>query len=180
MLTVAGILAALMSLTTTMMIQTSVVSAMSRDGYMPRIVFISHSRFGTRYIAVILGSLVAILFATTGLVVFVGYVVNFASLLIFAIVNPSLIRLRKKLPRLGRPFKTPLYPYTPIFGAAIALILLIFVESSAIALGFEFILITVIVYDLRMVGYHRLRLAVSGIDFGIGGLMALLIFLLNA
>lgn len=180
LISIAGISAALMSLTTAMMIQTSVISAMSRDGYMPRIVLLSHSRFGTRYVATVFGSLAAILFAASGLVVFVGYVVNFASLLIFAIVNMSLIRLRRKLPRLSRPFKAPLYPYTPVLGVVVALTLLIFVENPAIVLGFLFILITIVVYNLRMVGYHRLRLAIGGINFGISGLIALLVYLSKA
>jgi len=179
LLNIAGISAAVMSMTTAMSVQTSIISAMSRDGYMPKIVLMTRSRFGTRYLAVILGSILAILFATSGLAVFVGYVVNFTSLLIFGIVNLSLIRLRKSMPRLIRPFKTPLYPYTPIVGALVGFVLLIFVESTVLALGIEFILITIIVYHLRMVGYSRLRLAIGGINFGISGLIALFLVLLR-
>ena len=179
LLNVAGISAAVMSMTTAMNVQTSIISAMSRDGYMPKIVLMTRSRFGTRYLAVILGSILAILFATSGLAVFVGYVVNFTSLLIFAIVNLSLIRLRKSMPRLIRPFRTPLYPYTPIIGALVGFALLIFVESTVLALGIEFILITIIVYHLKMVGYSRLRLAIGGINFGISGLIVIFLCLLR-
>jgi hypothetical protein len=83
------------------------------------------------------------------------------------------------MPRLIRPFKTPLYPYTPIVGALVGFALLIFVESAVLALGIEFILITIIVYHLRMVGYGRLRLAIGGINFGISGLIAIFLFLLR-
>jgi len=175
LLTVAWVSAALMSLATSMTVQTSILSALSRDGYLPRIIFSSSKRSGTRYIAVVIGAVLASLFAATGLIIFIGYAAGFASLMVFALVNLSLIKLRKKMPRLSRPFKTPLYPYTPIIGVIIAFILIVFIESSAIMLGLEFILFSIVIYHLKMMGYQRLRLAVGGINLGISGITALLI-----
>jgi len=98
-------------------------------------------------------------------------------LIVFALVNLSLIKLRREMPRLARPFKTPLYPYTPIIGIIFAFVLIMFVESSAIVLGLEFTLFFVIIYHLRMVGYHRLRLTLSGINLGVSGITALFLWL---
>jgi amino acid transporter len=130
-------------------------------------------------LAIIIGSVMAILFAVVGLIQFVGYVIGFASLLIFALVNLSLIKLRRDKPELSRPFRTPLYPYTPIIGFTFALLLIIFVESSAIILGIEFLLIALIFYHLKMVGYSRLRLAVGGINLGIGSFMFLIYYFIE-
>ena len=171
--------AALMSLATSMSVQTSILSALSRDGYIPRIIFSPERGSVTRYIAQLIGSLLAILLAATGLIVFVGYAAGFASLLVFAFVNLSLIKLRIDRPDLDRPFKTPLYPYTPIVGIIVALALIVFIESSAVTLVLEFIIISLIMYHLKMMGYHRLRTAVGGIDLGVSAFMALIVYLVN-
>jgi APA family basic amino acid/polyamine antiporter len=169
--------AALMSLATSISVQTSVISALSRDGYLPSILFSPSGGSMTRYIAHFLGSFLAILFTATGLIVFVGYATSFASLIVFAIVNLSLIKLRRDKPDLDRPFKTPLYPYTPIAGIIVALALMVFVEGSAIVLVLELIMIALMIYHLKMVGYERLRLAAGGINIGLSGFILLILFL---
>ena len=174
---VAWALAALMSLATSISVQTSILSALSRDGYLPRIIFSQEKGSVTRYIVQIGGSVLAMLFAATGLITFVGYASGFASLIVFALVNLSLIKLRKGQPDLDRPFKTPFYPYSPIIGIAVALLLMVFVESVAVVLVLEFILVSLIIYHLKMMGYVRLRLAVGGINIGIGGLTVLILLL---
>ncbi|RLI36292.1 hypothetical protein DRO55_03825 [Candidatus Bathyarchaeota archaeon] len=178
LITIAGISAALMSLTTAMMVQRSIIYGLSRDGYFPRFIFSSERKFG-RHLSVIIGSALAILLAASGLIVFIGYIAGFASLLVFALVNLSLIRLRRVMPRLSRPFKAPLYPYASIAGVVISLLLILFIERSALLIGFEFIVAAVIVYHLKMVGYHRLRLAVGGINLGIGGLTLFTLYLMR-
>ena len=177
LMSVAGLSAALMSLTTTMMVQRSIVRGLSRDGYLPSVIGSSESRVG-RYLSVGVGSIIAILLFITGLIVFIGYISGFASLLVFALVNLSLIKLRKKKPRLDRPFRAPLYPYTPIVGVVLSVLLMLFVERSALLLGLEFIIIAIIIYHLKMVGYHRLRLAVGGANLGISGITALIAYML--
>lgn len=176
LMTVAGLSAALMSLTTTMMVQRSIIRGLSRDGYLPKFLFSSKSKIGS-YLQVAIGSAIAILLSVTGLIVFIGYVAGFASLMVFAFVNLSLIQLRKKMPRMERPFKAPLYPYTPLVGIILTILLILFIERSALILGFEFIAIAVIVYYLKMLGYERLRLAVGGVNLGIGGISILILYL---
>jgi APA family basic amino acid/polyamine antiporter len=174
---VALALAAFMSLATSMSVQSSILSALSRDGYLPRIIFSQENSSVSRYVAQLVGSFLAMFFAATGLITFVGYASGFASLIVFALVNLSLIKLRKGQPDLDRPFKTPLYPYSPIFGVIVALALMIFVESSAVMLVLEFILVSLMIYHLKMMGYIRLRLAVGGINVGIGSLITLILVL---
>ena len=178
-LTITAIVAALSSLSTAIMVQSSIIRALSRDGYLPKFFLSTHRRFKTPHITIIFGSIFYILFAATGVVEFIGYVAGFASILGFALVNLSLIRLRMKMPHLKRPFKIPLYPYVPVIGILVSILLLFFIEQSALSLGLAFILLGLVTYHLRMVGYNRIRIAFGGMSLGVGGFMALFVYLLR-
>jgi amino acid transporter len=155
---------------------------MSRDGYLPKGLQKLHSRFGTRYIAIIVSSLFVIVFGTSGAAVFLGYAGSFGSLLVFALVNLSLIKLRRKMPRLDRPFKAPLYPLTPIAGIVMSVLLLAFPivlgdvnASGALISSLGMVAVVLLLYYLRMIkreiDFDRLRVAVGGICLGAGATM---------
>jgi APA family basic amino acid/polyamine antiporter len=178
---IAGMIASVSSVSTAMMVQSSILGGMSRDGYMPKVLLRVHRRFGTRYVAVIASSLFVILFSAIGAVEFLGYAASFGSLLVFALVNLSLMKLREKEPHLKRPFKAPLYPITPIAGIAMSFLLLTFPvllrdvnAESALVSGLGLMALVLTTYYLRMVGRYRLRVAVGGISLGMGVLLALL------
>lgn len=179
LLTIAGMLAAVFSLTTAMMVQSSLIRGLSRDGYLPKVLLSTHKRFKTPHVAIISGSAFVVLFAATGVIDFIGYVVGFMSLLGFTLVNLTLIKLRKERPHLERPFKAPLYPWAPIISILLSLTLLIFVEQYALALGIGFIILALTMYYLEMVGYHRLRVAIGGMNLSMGVFMVLLIYLIQ-
>ena len=175
----AGIIASVSSVGTAMGVQSSILGGMSRDGYLPKSLLKAHKRFGTRYVAIIASSLVVIFFGTSGAVEFLGYAGSFGSLLVFALVNLSLIQLRKKMPRLDRPFKAPFYPLTPLVGIVMSVLLLTFPivlrdvnAESALVSSFGMVVIVLVTYYLRMVkrevDFNRLRVAVGGITFGAG------------
>jgi APA family basic amino acid/polyamine antiporter len=176
---VAGIFASVSSVGTAMSVQSSILGGMSRDGYLPKALQKIHKRFGTRYIAIIASSLFVIFFGTSGAVEFLGYAASFGSLLVFALVNLSLIQLRRKMPRLERPFKAPLYPLTPLAGIVMSVLLLVFPvilrdinAESALLSSLGMVAIVMVTYYLRMVkreiDFNRLRAAVGGICFGAG------------
>jgi len=178
---IAGMIASVSSVGTAMMVQSSILGGMSRDGYMPKVLLRVHRRFGTRYVAVIASSLFVILFSAIGAVEFLGYAASFGSLLVFALVNLSLMKLREKEPHLKRPFKAPLYPITPIAGIVMSFLLLTFPvllrdvnAESALVSGLGLMALVLTTYYLRMVGRYRLRVAVGGISLGMGVLLALL------
>jgi APA family basic amino acid/polyamine antiporter len=175
----AGIFASLSSVGTAMSVQSSILGGMSRDGYLPKALLRAHKRFGTRYIAIIASSLFVLFFGTSGAVVFLGYAASFGSLLVFAIVNLSLIQLRRKMPRLDRPFKAPFYPFTPIAGIVMSVLLLSIPvvlrdvnAESALLSSLGMVAIVLVTYYLRMVkrevDFNRLRVAVGGVCFGAG------------
>ena len=178
---IAGMIASVSSVGTAMMVQSSILGGMSRDGYMPKVLLRVHRRFGTRYVAVIASSLFVILFSAIGAVEFLGYAASFGSLLVFALVNLSLMKLREKEPHLKRPFKAPLYPITPIAGIVMSFLLLTFPvllrdvnAESALVSGLGLMVLVLTTYYLRMVGRYRLRVAVGGVSLGMGVLLALL------
>jgi len=175
----AGIIASVSSVGTAMTVQSSILGGMSRDGYLPKALEKAHKRFGTRYVAIIASSLFVIFFGTSGAVEFLGYAASFGSLLVFALVNLSLIQLRRKMPRLDRPFKAPFYPLTPLAGIVMSVLLLTFPvilrdvnAESALLSSLGMVAIVLVTYYLRMVkrevDFNRLRVAVGGICFGAG------------
>lgn len=177
---VAGMVATISSLSTAIMVQSSIVRGMSRDGYLPKALLKIHKRFGTPHVAVAANSFFIMLFSIGAAVEFLGYAASFASILVFALVNLSVIKLREKRPHLNRPFKAPFYPLTPLIGVAMSLMLLgfpVFLRDvnaeSAITTSLGLMALVLASYHIRMVGLHRLRVALGGISLGIGFFVAL-------
>jgi APA family basic amino acid/polyamine antiporter len=172
---IAGMVACLSALGTALSVQSSIARGLSRDGYFPKILLSVHRRLGTFHIAAIVGSLLIMAFSVLGAVPFLGYAASFGSLLVFALVNLSLIKLRKTKPHMDRPFKTPLYPITPILGVIFSLALLVapvlFGDGNASdaltsALGLTGVVLAT--YYLRMAGRYRAQIALGGIGIGAG------------
>jgi amino acid transporter len=177
LITVAGIIAALTSINTSIMAQSRVAYALARDGYFPKSFFSVHKHFSTPHVAILVGSVFVAAFAATGIVNFVTYATDFGFIIGFVFVNLSLIKLRRDKPSLVRPFKVPFYPLTPILGIATSLLLMFFMEPSTLVMGAELFLFCLLAYYLRMVGYGRLCLAVGGMNFGVSAFAALLALL---
>jgi amino acid transporter len=184
---IAGMVASLSALGTSLTVQSSIARGMSRDGYLPKVLLSIHRRFGTPYVAIITGSLFVMLLSVIGAIPFLGYAASFGSLIVFAVVNLSLIKLRKKKPYMERPFKTPLYPFTPIAGIIMSIALLaspmLLGEEPAIAALISSAGLTTLVlmaYYLRMIGLYRLQIAMGGVCLGIGVSLALLSYLVEA
>ncbi|KON32166.1 hypothetical protein AC478_01110 [miscellaneous Crenarchaeota group-1 archaeon SG8-32-3] len=159
--------------------QSRVLYAMSRDGYMPKALGKVHKRFCTPHIAIIVGSIFTVIFAATGLVNFVVYAVNLGFIIGFSIVNLSVIKLRKIAPHLKRPFKAPLYPFTPLAGIAASIFLALFIDPSVLILGFELVIVAILVYYIKMVGQHRIRIAFGGVSLGLGAFVAFVAYLVG-
>jgi APA family basic amino acid/polyamine antiporter len=177
---IAGMAACLSALGTSLSIQSSISRGMSRDGYFPKILLSVHSKYGTFHVAAIVGTVFIMFLSTLGAVPFLGYAASFGSLLVFAVVNLSLIRLRKTKPYMDRPFKTPLYPFTPALGVTLSVALLfipvLIGDGNAIdALTSSIGLIGIVFasYYLRMAGRYRTQIALGGIGIGVGFALAL-------
>lgn len=179
---IGGMVASISSVSTAITVQSSIVCGMSRDGYFPKALMKLHGHFGTPHVAVIVNSLFILLFLILGAgAVGLGYAASFVSILVFALVNLSVIKLRENRPRLERPLKAPFYPITPIIGISMSLMLLavpVLLEGdvnaeSAILWSLSLMGLVLATYHLRMVGFHRLRVALGGISLGMGFFAAL-------
>jgi amino acid transporter len=177
-ITVAGIIAALSSVNTSIMAHSRVAYALARDGYFPKGIFALHKRFSTPFIAVLVGSVFTAAFAATGVVNFVTYATDFGFIIGFIFVNLSLIKLRRDKPNLYRPFKVPFYPLTPMLGIITSLFLLFFLEPGTLLIGIGLFVFGLMAYYIRMVGYYRIHLAMGGMNLGISAFSILLVCLL--
>ncbi len=183
---IAGMIAGLSALGTSLSVQSSIARGMSRDGYLPKILLSVHRGYGTTYVATITGLLSIILLSAVGAVKFLGYAASFGSILVFSLVNLSLLKLRKERPYLQRSFKTPLYPFTPVAGVVMSLILLgspIIAGDvnaiSALTSGLGLMVLVLVTYYLRMVGRYRVRIGVGGLSLGMGILATFLTYLIE-
>ena len=116
-----------------------------------------------------------VFFSVFGAVTFLVYAASFGALFVFALVNLSLLKHRRENPYLNRPFKTPIYPLTPILGVVISCLLLLtpifsgdIYAIDALVIGNGLIVLLLLTYQLMMLGFRRLRIAMGGISVSVG------------
>ena len=119
----AGAIAGLTSVILVMLLgQPRILYRMAEDGLLPPPIGKIHARWGTPYRASILtGSVAAVVPGLLPIGV-LGELVSVGTLLAFTIVCAGVLVLRKTHPGLKRPFRTPLVPWVPLFGALFALL----------------------------------------------------------
>ena len=112
---------------------------MARNGSLPSILARVGSRTRAPYVAVLLGSMVAVGFALSGNIALVARVTDFSVYGIFIVVNLSLIALRFRAPHQHRPFAVPVslrrVPILPILGIAATVLMLAYLTPEAWAIG---------------------------------------------
>ncbi len=120
------------------------VYGMARDGALPNIFSNIHQGRGTPWTAIAAIMLLAMMFTFLGDIRLVAEVTNFATFVIFASVNLSLILLRYRQPNLKRPFRVPIsigkFPLLPFLGLASCVFLVFHISLLAVVIGI-FILI---------------------------------------
>lgn len=119
---------AVFGLTTVMLVmllaQSRIFFSMSRDGLLWEWAGKIHPRFRTPYISnIVVGIIVAFLPALLP-IDRLAELVNMGTLLAFAIVCAGVWILRRRMPDLPRPFKTPWVPVVPILGILTAFYLI--------------------------------------------------------
>jgi len=154
LLTVAGLIAALTSLNSAIIASSRAACAMGRNGHFPSCLRRVHENYKTPYLAIVCGSVFIMFFSMIGSLEFVIYSTSFGFLIGFSLVNLSLIKLRRDKPNMGRPFKTPLYPLTPILGLATSIILLLFFDVRSLFFGVAWGLAGCLFYFLRQRAKH--------------------------
>jgi APA family basic amino acid/polyamine antiporter len=120
---------ALGGLTSTMIVmllgQSRVFFSMSKDGLLPKMFSAVHPKFRTPWISSLTVGLVVAVFASTIPLDALGEMTSIGTLLAFIIVCAGVLVLRRKRPELPRPFRSPMFPATPILGILISLAMML-------------------------------------------------------
>lgn len=96
-----------------------------RVGYLPKAIGKVHPKTKTPANALIINMLIGIVAILTGKTAEIITIACFGALTLYVISMIAFFALRKKEPRLNRPFKVPMYPYFPAIALVIAAIALV-------------------------------------------------------
>ena len=118
-----GLASTMSALNATVYSSSRVSFAMGRDRDLPAVFGRIHTRNKTPHWAIWLSGLLIILMAVTLPIEDVASGASITFLLLFLMVNISLIRMRKTHPNLERPFRAPFVPWLQYISIAIMLIL---------------------------------------------------------
>ena len=125
-----------------------VAFAMGRERQLPARLGRFHHRYGTPLVAILASAVVMFVAVLVVPIRVVGNLASLFSLLGFIIVNYALIRLRRQQPDLRRPFEIPYYPWPPILGIVLNLLLGFFIDPFTWALAVGWLLFGGVVYLL--------------------------------
>lgn len=123
----AGFLVCFVSANTGIIGVSRVAYSMSNTGLISRRIQWIHPKYRTPWITIIIFSLIAMILALAGDMIFLGELYAFGALTAYSVTNFSLVALRIKEPNLYRPFKVPLN--VKIAGREISLLSLIGILS---------------------------------------------------
>jgi len=126
-----------------------VVFAMGRENQLPNPLGQISATFGTPLAAVVASAAVMLVSVLLLPIEQVGRVSSLFFLVSFVVVNWSVIRLRRQRPNMTRPFEMPLYPYIPLLGIALNLVLAYFLlrdDPFTLVLGLGWVTIGGAVY----------------------------------
>lgn len=121
-----GLLSTMSALNATIMASSRVAFSMARDRWLPAPVATIHPERRTPSVAISLTGVVLLVMALTLPIEAVGSAASLIFLLTFAMVNLSLIVLRRKEPDLPRRYRVPFYPVVPILGIVLNVFLALY------------------------------------------------------
>lgn len=101
-----------------------------RVSYIPRIFGRVHRNFKTPANALLMNMVIGIIALLTGKTGDIIIMACFGALSLYIISMITVLALRKKEPRLARPFRTPFYPYTPLVALIVASVAMVAMITS--------------------------------------------------
>ncbi len=121
-----GLLSTMSALNATVMAASRVAFSMGRDRYLPEKISFIHPSRRTPQIAIVTTGVILLGMAVSLPIEAVGSAASLMFLLTFAMVNLSVIALRRKYPEIPRKYKVPLYPVIPILGFSLNILLAVY------------------------------------------------------
>lgn len=134
LMAVAGLIATLTTINTTMLSATREAFTLSRDGLWPQ-PLARLGRFRTPYVTILFIGGVICLVTVIGLVDFLSYISSSGYLFVLFWASLAMVRLRKLHPEIVRPFRVPLFPLTPYLAAASCFLIVAFTQWRALLFG---------------------------------------------
>ena len=123
---VGGLLSTMSALNATVLASSRVAFSMARDNLLPKQMSEIDPVRRTPRMAIIVTGVILLAMALTLPIEAVGSAASLIFLLTFALVNLSLIALRRKAPEIPRTFRVPFYPVTPILGIVLNVFLAVY------------------------------------------------------
>jgi len=121
-----GLLSTMSALNATVMAASRVAFSMGRDLLLPRQMSAIHSKRRTPHYAIIVTGIILLIMALTLPIETVGSAASLIFLLAFAMVNLSVIVLRRKYPEIPRKYRVPFYPVVPVLGFVLNIFLALY------------------------------------------------------
>lgn len=134
MMAVAGMIATLTSINSAMLSATREAFTLGRDGVWPS-AFAKLSRFRTPWVAIVVIGAITTLICAIGQVAFLSYASSSGYLFVLFWSSLAMIRLRRRLPLLERPFRVPWFPLTAYAAGATCLLIVCFADPRALGFG---------------------------------------------
>lgn len=121
-----GLLSTMSALNATIMASSRVAFSMGRDRWLPRSIATIHPERRTPHVAIAVTGVLLLAMALTLPIEVIGSAASLIFLLTFAMVNLSLIVLRRREPELPRRYRVPLYPFIPVLGIVLNIFLALY------------------------------------------------------
>jgi|GEM_PF-1057041 len=121
----AGLLANLSSINTAMLAASRTSFAMSRDYNLPSIFKKINPKTKTPIFSILAATLIVFISTSIQDLEHISTITSIFALVGYSLVNIAVVVFRKKRPDVKRAFKVPFYPYTPILGVVVNVLLVI-------------------------------------------------------
>ena len=134
------------------------IFALSRDGYLPKVLSELHPKYKTPYMALFAGGLFGLIALVAGKTQQVIILSVLGALVMYIASMLSLMVLRKTEPNLKRPYKTPFYPVFPIIAlvlSGLCLTSIIYFNAALSILFFSVLLVSLLFF--WGVGIHYVK-----------------------
>ncbi len=123
---VGGLLSTMSALNATILASSRVAFSLARDRWLPKELARIDPKRRTPRMAIIVTGVILLVMAVSLPIEAVGSAASLIFLLTFALVNLSVIALRRKAPEINRKYRVPFYPVTPILGIVLNVFLALY------------------------------------------------------